>query len=330
VTKLGKLERVIRIQDIWPSEERSFTPWLADSSLDLLSEALGFGNEGLEKVATEVPIPGSSYHADILCRETGSGEDSLVLIENQYGVTNHTHLGQLITYASGFQAKSVVIIAETVRPEHRAALDWLNSLSTDGCRFFAVEVELWRIGESLPAPRFNVVVQPNDWTRKAVEARKVSEEGQRSESAQILFDYWQAYEQLLTSRRGPVRAVRPVAQSWIVHGLGKTGVTLNASLNRRENWVRAEVYLSGRTAIGYYSQLKSDQAEIESSFGGPLQWYEEAANDRRIIAQKNFASVTDRTTWPEQHAWIAGQLEALHRAFHERIRGLDAEVAKLN
>jgi hypothetical protein len=325
---LGRLERVDRIRAIWPGEETAFTPWLADEgNLDLLSQALGFGHEGLELVATEVPLPGSGYHADVLCRETGGGDEALVLVENQFGISDHSHLGKLLTYASGLKARSVVLIGESIRPEHRAALDWLNNLATEGFRFFAVEIELWRIGDSLPAPRFSVVVQPNDWARKSTEARKASEGGDLSASRQMLLDYWSEFAAVLAAHNGRVRPVKPAPQNWLVHSLGRTGATLNASWNRRENWVRAEVYLTGRTAQAYFAKLLEDRPAIEADFGGPLEWYDGAANDRRIFADRRYPDVSDRATWPDQHRWLAGRFDAMHRAFHDRVRRLRPERA---
>lgn len=324
MTTLGKLERIDRIRSIWPGEESAFTPWLArDENLGLLSQVIGFGDEGLEHLGTEVALPGSGYHADILCRETGGGEDALVLIENQFGKSDHSHLGKILTYASGLKARTVVLIGETIRPEHRAALDWLNGLSTDGCRFFAVEIELWRIGDSLPAPRFNVVVEPNDWARRATEARLLTEDGTLTPARQMLLDYWTAFGEVLDTRKGRVRSVKPLAQNWLVHSLGKTGVTLNATWNRRENWVRAEVYLTGPKAQARYQALLADRAAIELALGQPLTWYDSAASDRRIFVERSFPDVSLRASWGEQHLWLAEQFDALHRAFHDRVRALD-------
>jgi hypothetical protein len=329
VTGLGRLERLDHIRAVWPGEEAAFNPWLAAAdNLDLLSQAIGFGPEGLELVATEVPLPGSGYHADVLCRETGGSDEALVLIENQFGISDHAHLGKLLTYASGLRARTVVLIGETIRPEHRAALDWLNGLSAEGFRFFAVEIELWRIGDSLPAPRFNVVVEPNDWTREVAEARKASEEGELSASRQMLIDYWTGFAAVLAGRKGRVRPVKPQPQNWLVHSLGKTGATLNVSWNRRDNWVRAEVYLTGRTAQAYFAALAAERAAAEAEFGSPLTWYDAAANDRRIFVERRYPDVSDPTTWPEQHAWLADRIGALHRAFHDRVRLLDPGLAR--
>ena len=155
---LGRLERV-NLREAWESEPQDFTPWLAQSeNLAVLSETLGM------ELATEGTEQGvGPFRADILCRDTQ--DDSLVLIENQLERTDHNHLGQLLTYAAGLQTVTIIWVAATFTDEHRAAVDWLNEITDERFRFFGLEIELWRIGDSVAAPKFNVVAKPNEWTR---------------------------------------------------------------------------------------------------------------------------------------------------------------------
>lgn len=137
------------------------TPWLAQAeNLELLGETLGLE---LEFEAQERNV--GAFRADILCKDTA--DDSWVLIENQLEKTNHSHLGQLITYAAGLDAVTIVWLARKYTEEHRAALDWLNGNTDRGINFFGLEIEVWRIGDSPPAPKFNVISKPNDWSRQA-------------------------------------------------------------------------------------------------------------------------------------------------------------------
>ncbi len=117
----------VDVRQVWPDESRDFTPWLAESeNLTRLGDALGLT---LEPRGTEQEV--GSFSADILCRrlDGGSDEESWVVIENQYGRTNHDHLGKLLTYTAGLKARTAVWIAEEFRDEHRAALDLLNASS---------------------------------------------------------------------------------------------------------------------------------------------------------------------------------------------------------
>ncbi len=158
---IGKIEKVT-ITNVWPHEANDFTPWLADN-LGLLGEELGME---LELEGTEVPV--GNFSLDILARDNKS--EAVVAIENQIAGTDHTHLGQLLTYSAGRNAGIVVWIATEFRDEHRAALDWLNEGTRDSLNFFGVEVQAVRIGDSLPAPLFRLAAAPNTWSKDVKES----------------------------------------------------------------------------------------------------------------------------------------------------------------
>lgn len=165
---LGTIKKV-DLKSVWPHEALDFTKWLAEeSSLALLSEAVGMDLE-LREVESAV----GSFRADIYAADTATG--AKVIIENQLEDTNHDHLGKIITYAAGKGAQVVIWIVRHARDEHRQAIEWLNAHTDDEAAFFLVEIEVWSIGDSLPAPRFNVVEQPNEWARAVKASEGMSE-----------------------------------------------------------------------------------------------------------------------------------------------------------
>lgn len=171
-SELGRLERV-DLREAWKSEPEDFTPWLAEErNLRLLGEALGMTLQ-LEAVEKSV----GPFSADILCKEPQT--EQWVLIENQLEQTDHTHLGQIITYSAGLNAVTVIWIARKFVEQHRAALDWLNEITTEATNFFGVEVELWRIGDSPLAPKFNLVSKPNAWSKQIPKAAAEGEQWTR-------------------------------------------------------------------------------------------------------------------------------------------------------
>ena len=151
--ELGRIQKV-KPRDVWRLEDKNFTPWLADN-LDLLGEELGLT---LELVELEHEV--GQFRLDILAK---AEEGRKVAIENQFWWTDHSHLGQLLTYAADVKAEYVVWVAEYFNAEHRAAIDWLNQLDPDKVWFFGVEVRAIRIGDSLPAPDFRIVAAPKGW-----------------------------------------------------------------------------------------------------------------------------------------------------------------------
>ena len=179
---LGRLETV-DLREIWTTESGGFTPWLArEENIALLGEAIGLE---LEVEGQEENV--GPFRADILCKDTIT--DTWVLVENQLERTDHCHLGQLLTYAAGLQAVTIVWIARQFTEEHRATLDWLNEITDDRFNFFGLEIELWRIGESPVSPKFNVVSKPNDWTKTVSTAAKRIETGELSDTRQTQLQY---------------------------------------------------------------------------------------------------------------------------------------------
>lgn len=172
---LGRLTP-IPIREVWAHEANDFTPWLAEAeNLALLSDTLGVGP--LQVQGTEVPV--GNFYIDLLARDA---DERIVVIENQFGPTDHSHLGQILTYVGGQEGHATVIwIAESFREEHRAAIDWLNASTVEGFNFFAVEIEALRIGSSEPAPWFKVVGKPNAWSRDLVRASRSTGTGEITE-----------------------------------------------------------------------------------------------------------------------------------------------------
>ncbi len=156
--KLGKIEEV-PLRKIWKNEARDFTPWLADQeNLDTLGDVLGLG---LVEAEQETKV--GNFSADIHCKI--ENDNRTVIIENQIESSNHDHLGKTIVYASGVNASVVVWIVKNARPEHVSAVEWLNEHTDSDIGFFLVEIHAIKIGDSDPAPQFNVVTQPNEYMK---------------------------------------------------------------------------------------------------------------------------------------------------------------------
>ncbi len=318
-SNLGRLERV-NLREIWKTEAQDFTPWLAgEENLKLLGETL---NMNLELEAQERNV--GPFRADILCRDTDDG--SWVLVENQLERTDHNHLGQLLTYAAGLHAVTIVWLAEKFTEEHRASLDWLNDITDEAFRFFGLEVELWRIGASPAAPKFNVVSKPNDWTRSVAKGVRSIESGELTETRQNQLDYWTGLNDAINARGGPVSGSRkPRPRSWSSFALGRSGFGLGGVMLRQRNSIRAEVYISGKDAKAFFHLLLDEREDIERELGYELAWEElPERRDSRVSVYLEDLDPEDREDWPRQHQWLAERLNDLHRAFSSRVKPLDA------
>jgi hypothetical protein len=320
-TTLGRLERV-DLRNIWISEASDFTPWLARAeNLSVLSDTLGLE---LELEAQERAV--GPFRADILCKDIGT--DRWVLIENQLERTDHSHLGQLLTYASGLEAVTIIWIAARFTEEHRSTLDWLNRITDESFRFFGLEVELWRIGTSPAAPKFNIVSKPNDWSHSVAHAARAIDDAELSETRVAQKAYWSALNPVLSAMGGPISGNRkPQPQSWMTYAIGRSHFHLGATMIRPKKQVRAELYISGDNAKRYFALLLDQKAAVEQELHYPLEWEDlPAGNDCRISVYMNEVDPKDESDWPRQHQWLAQHLNDLHRVFANRVRALDVDA----
>jgi Domain of unknown function (DUF4268) len=215
---LGRLTRV-EPREVWGSEAGHFTPWLAqDDNLRLLDDTIGLE---LELKAQEQTV--GSFRADVLYRDVATSP--WVLIENQLERTNHTHLGQLITYAAGRKAATIVWMPNPFTEEQRAALDWLNEMTDSRFTFFGLEIELWRIGDSALAPKFNLVSKPNDWSKIIVERTARVE---LTDAKELQLGFWTAFRDFVARQHTPIRATKPLPQNWMNVAVGRSGFGLAA------------------------------------------------------------------------------------------------------
>ena len=154
--EFGKLE-VLDLRTAWANEATNFTPWLADN-IQVVGDILGLELELREREASV-----GAFSCDLHATDMASGR--AVIIENQLEATDHSHLGQLLTYAAGLDASIVVWIAREIRDEHRAALDWLNRKTSSETTFFAVVPRVFRIDNSRPTYELQLIVSPNEWEK---------------------------------------------------------------------------------------------------------------------------------------------------------------------
>jgi len=317
IPELSRLERV-ELREKFKTEAGDFTPWLADeANIALLGDTIGLD---LEVEAQEKEV--GPFRADILCKDTA--DDTWVLIENQLERTDHTHLGQLMTYASGLKAVTIIWIAQKFTEEHRAAIDWLNEITDSDFKFFGIEVELWKIGNSEVAPKFNIVSKPNEWSR-AVARGQEGITGAR----QLQLRFWNAFKSYVEDQGSQIRTGKPSAQNWMNISLGKTGYQLLAvasmwdqeSRSYSKNEIRAELYVYSEEAKLLLANLEETKETIEEELGYRLTWI----NTPEMKSARAFVRKTvvlgDEKDWSNQHAWLLENLVKFQKAFLPFISG---------
>jgi hypothetical protein len=298
----------------WKHEAHEFTPWLY-ANIERLGKAVGLTIEATMKESAV-----GDFSLDILATDVASNRP--VIIENQLGATDHGHLGKLLTYAGGTDAAVVVWVATELREEHRQALEWLNSKTVEGVDFFAVVLEVVKIGDSLPAVVFTPVVRPNEWQKQAFKAAHSVPSEKREK-------YRQFYQPLLDELREKyhfTNAKAAQAQCWYAFSSGRTGFKYSANFTG-DNTVRAEVYIDcedGAANKAAFDTLFAQRKEIEAAFGEPLEW--QRLDDRRAcrICIHREGSVEDNEAkLAEIRAWLIQRLLKIKQVFGPRIGNLD-------
>lgn len=313
---LARIERVADLRATWPNEAQHFTPWLAENIAEL-GEALGMD---LELQQTEAPVGG--YSLDILATDLNSSRP--VVIENQLETTDHTHLGQILTYASGFDADVVVWVTREFRDEHRQALDWLNQRTGENTQFFGVTVELWRIGGSLPAPHFNVVATPNGWRKVAASRTESNESRGTTERSERYRSFFQALIDTLREKHQFTNARKGQPQSWYSFSTGFRHLTYGANFTSQRE-ARIEVYIDypgGDQNLNLLEALQSEESEIHAKLG-VLDW--QRLENRRAcrIALARFGSIDDDDdTLAEIQYWMVENLLKFKEVFSPKLADL--------
>lgn len=320
---LGRLEKV-ELRAAWADESGDFTPWLAqEDNIALLGDTIGLE---LEVESQEENV--GPFRADILCKDTAG--NNWVLIENQLERTDHCHLGQLLTYAAGLDAVTIVWVAQRFTEEHRAALDWLNEKTDEDVNFFGLEIELWKIGNSDMAPKFNIVSKPNDWARTV--KRVAVDSGELTDKGKLRLEFWTGLNNHLKENSNIIKPRRPSTDSWMGYSMGKTDVHLAVAFSSWSNVkqyyeigeIRAElVIVSKQYADTYYKQFYAQKDRIEQQLGFTLEWYEKEGQILRGAVIRNTVDVNDKTKWPQYYEWLKEHLEKMHTVLSPIAKQLD-------
>ncbi len=262
MSKLGRLRRVDP-RTVWRHEAHDFTPWLAEN-IGLLGEAIGLE---LELVEREVSV--GDFSLDILAQDLG--RDRRVVIENQLTSTDHSHLGQIITYAAGLEARVVIWIAREFREEHRQALDWLNRGDSATTEYFGVVLELLQVDDSRPAVNSKLVASPNEWTRQSKRSLGIDEHSDTGVAYQRFF---QDLLDELREKHHFTNAKAGQPKSWYSFASGTRGFKYNACFAQGGEF-RTEIYIDLQDHAANeaaFDALLADKDAIEATFGEPLRW----------------------------------------------------------
>ncbi|MFC5631730.1 MULTISPECIES: DUF4268 domain-containing protein [Streptococcus] len=284
----GILEEV-DVRKLWQHEQYDFSNWLAqDENINQL------GNEiGLTLVDVNKEVFVGSYRCDLVATDETTGMK--VILENQLEATNHDHLGKLITYASGLGADVVVWIVKEAREEHRSAIEWLNSKTTQDISFFLIEIHAYQIGNSLPAPKFVIVEKPNDFI-KATRAMSGDKELSRSQAERL--NFWNQMNECLEEKNYPFNVRKATTDHWYDVAIGTSKAHISITLVNQTNAIGIEYYINNDKDL--FDKLQLSAQKLEEELGFVLEWRRlDNQKASRIIHYISGLDFNNQTNYPQ-------------------------------
>ncbi|MBR0836458.1 DUF4268 domain-containing protein [Bradyrhizobium manausense] len=312
--------KAVSLRELWSGEATHFTPWLS-KNLGVLAEKLGMDLE-LESIEAAA----GDFAADIIATDLSTSRR--VVIENQFGNTDHRHLGQLITYASVLGAGTVVWIAETIRSEHKSAIDFLNQNLKESLRLYAIEASAIRIDESKPAFILNVISQPTEPAIRAVERGETV-----SETREKYRTYFQSLIDELRTKHNFTNARAGQPQNWYFFASENSRIYKYGTSFAIGDRVRSEIYLEcGDKAKNelLFDCLHRQAAAIQQEFGSDLKW--ERLDDKRgcrIAAYVDGSIDVDSEQLVQIKDWAIACLLKFKSIFPRRIEQCLSEIDSL-
>ncbi len=260
MANIGKLTEV-DVRELWKHEQFDFSKWLATE------ENIGYLNDiiGLTLIDIDKEVYVGPYRCDIVAKDETSG--ITVIIENQLEGTNHDHLGKIITYASGLNAKVMIWIVKEAKEEHRAAIEWLNNNTNNDVNFFLIEIHAYKIGNSDPAPKFEVVEKPNDFVKRS----KIKTDGgdlNKSQGERLAF--WEQFNQVVISRGKPFNLRKATTDHWYDVAMGTSEAHIAINLVNKDGRIVVEGNISDNKDL--FDTLADHKEEIEEELGFELIW----------------------------------------------------------
>lgn len=306
--KLGML-REVDVRELWRHEQYDFSNWLAkEQNIEYLNRILGLTLTDIDK---EVYV--GSYRCDLVAKDEATG--IRVIIENQLECSNHDHLGKIITYASGLDAKVVVWIVKEAREEHRSAIEWLNNNTINDINFFLIELHAYRIGESLPAPMFETIEKPNGFIKNS-KTNSGNNEMNKSQSERVAF--WTEFNDVVVQRDKPFNLRKASTDHWYDVAIGTSEAHIAINLVNKESSVVVELYINNNKDL--FDSLFIKKEEIEKDLGFQLDWQRlddrKASRIKYTIYGLNF---DDHSNYPELINTIIDKVIIMREVFKKNL-----------
>jgi len=329
--RLGRLEKLDPTA-YWQSAA-DVGQWLAEAdTVAQLGETLGLDLA----LAAAQPEPSDQTQAVLHCQETDTGQLVLVVADLTDPMPTTEQLGQLVVQGAIAEAAVVVWVAAAFSPAQQRTLGWLNQLGAERACFFAVEVDLWRIGQDAMAANLTCVCQPADWDEPdadvATGPAATEEPASPPEPAppplspeqEENLAFWGELCDRLDRQGSLVKASAPTPATELEFAIARAGFRLATRINREQGCLETRLVLSGEDAHPHFVLLAYEQDRIVNDLDLPLVWNDATDKLCTIGTVLPDVDITNRQQWPAYQGWFFDCLERFYETFFERIKQLDA------
>ncbi|WP_303825799.1 DUF4268 domain-containing protein [Ruminococcus flavefaciens] len=313
--KRGKKMKISRLQEVdirklWKHEQYDFSAWLAEEeNIELLNEKLGLT---LVDINTEAYV--GAYRCDIVAVDETTG--TKVIIENQLENSNHDHLGKIITYASGLDAKVIVWIVKEARDEHRSAIEWLNNNTVQDINFFLIELHAYQIGNSDYAPMFQIVEQPNDFIKEQ-KGKKSTDTMNKSQSERL--EFWNLFNEHVINRGKPFPIRKAGTAHWYDVSIGTSEAKISIALVNKDSYIGVALYIYNNKSL--FDKLYEERNDIQKELKCELEWLRlDNKKASSIFCRINGLDFDDHSNYDQLIEEAIDKVIAMRDVFKNRLK----------
>ena len=308
--EIGKLAEV-DIRELWKHEQYDFSNWIAkDENIELLNDILGLTLVDVNKEAYV-----GAYRCDLTAIDETTG--TTVIIENQLESSNHDHLGKIITYASGLDAKVIVWIVTNAREEHRSAIEWLNNNTNKEINFFLIELHAYKIGDSLPAPKFEILEQPNDFIKNS---KRPSDSSGMNRSQAERLEFWTALNETIPQKGKPFNIRKATTDHWYEVAIGVSKAYISITLVNKDRFIGVELCIKENGEKTLYDSLYAQREKIQNELPFTLDWQRlDGKKTSRILTKIEGLNFDDHSNYSALIGQVIDRVVAMRETFKKYI-----------
>lgn len=177
-------------------------------------------------------------------------------------------------------------------------------------------MELWKIGDSPIAPKFQRISQPNDWARILKDSTKQTG---LSDTKVLQLEFWDKFKEYVKNQKTKLKLRNTRAQHWYDISIGTREAHVSLTLNTRDNLLGCEIYIAN--AKQTYNLFYQNKTKIEEELNEKLEWLELPDKKASRIKVTRKGNIDNKNEWQDYFEWLLKKADSFHRVFPKYIIG---------